>query len=157
MNTTKVNTKKLETLIVENKSYKPQLIIIYAILLQLITALFIIWSDDPIRVARLDVFYNLFPNYGTGVALMLVGVIMAVVGLTRKRSDYKFLLFLPQFAFLLLTAGSALYHVIQGHYADGVIRPWYFIFVDQLPSFIAATLYTFAIFDFRKDGDGKPS
>ena len=129
-----------------------RLTVVYAILLQLITSIFIILSDNPIRIASLGAFYDLFPNHYFGAGLMLLGVVMAILGLNEKISPYRFLFFLPQFLFLILTSGSALNYVFLGHYADGVTRPWQFIFLDQSPAFLATLTYTFSIFNFRRNG-----
>lgn len=130
-----------------------KLIVVYAILLQAITAVFVTLSPMPIRVASLGAFYDIFPNYRVGIILMALGTICALMGLTRIRNGYRFFFFLPQLVFLMLTAGSALSHVFEGRYADGVVRPWQFIFIDQLPAFITAVLYMFAVFDFVKEKD----
>lgn len=128
-------------------------IVIYATILQLITAAFVLLSPNQIRVARLGVFYDLFSITWIGGLLMIASVAIAIIGMF-KASKYRFLYFLPQYFFLLLTAGSAMYYVMQSHYADGVIRPWQFIFIDQLPSLITTSLYIFSILDFRKEGHG---
>lgn len=128
---------------------KGALIIVYSILVQAITGAFILLSSMPLNVARLGMFYRIFSYPNIGAVFMLLSSALAVVGLLDK-SKYGFLFFLPQLAFVIFTASSALGFVLRGHYADGVVRPWQFIFVDQLPSFITALLYTYAIFDFRK-------
>lgn len=134
------------------------LLIWYAIILQIITALFLLFYPEPIRIASLGVFYNIFAVPGIGALLMLIGVILALVGLRSSGlNKLRFLFFLPQFTFLLLTSGSALNYIILGHYADGVIRPWQFIFIDQLHSLILVSLYTLAIFNFRKDVTNAPT
>lgn len=127
-----------------------KLIIYYALLLELITVPFLLFFE-PIRIARLGIFYEVFPNATTGAVLMLGAILLACIGLFKKTDGYRFFFFLPQWFFLILTAGSSLYYVSQGHYADGVMRSWEFIFLDQLPSFVAILLYTFAIFDFKKE------
>lgn len=126
--------------------------IYFVILIQLITALFVLVSPEPIRVATLGVFYNLFTIPQIGASLMLLAVVLSIIGLiVKSQSRFRFLFFLPQFIFLLLTSGSALSYVIQGQYADGVIRPWQFIFIDQIYPLVLLFLYTLSIFDFRKE------
>src|SRR5258708_5041175 len=99
-------------------------IIWYAIILQLITALFIFFSPFPIRIARLGIFYGVFPNAQIGAILQVAAVLLALYGLfavTHElwKEKLRVLFFLPQFFFLILTAGSSLQYVIEGHYADG--------------------------------------
>ena len=127
-----------------------RIIIYYAVILQFITALFIFTSLTPIRVASLGVFYELFKNHYIGALTLFASVILAGIGLYMKESKFRFLFFIPQYLLLLLTAGSSINYVIQGQYADGVVRPPQFIFLDQLPSLIIVVLYTIGIFDFRK-------
>ncbi len=125
-------------------------IIVCATVLQLITALFIIFTPIPLRIAQLGAFYDFFPTPFIGAVLMLLAVIFACIGLYIKESPYRFLFFVPQHGFLLLTAGSSLHYILQSQYADGVSRPWQFIFIDQLLCLIVAIIYTVAIFDFRR-------
>lgn len=130
---------------------KENLIIYNAILIQFITAMFLLAAHEPLRVASLGIFYDLFSVPQLGAMLMLLGVVCSVVGvMVNVENRARFLFFIPQYVFLLLTAGSALSYIIQGQYADGVIRPWQFIFIDQLPSLAIALLYTASIFNFRK-------
>lgn len=134
------------------KSIKINLIIYYAILLQIITAGFVFFAHDPIRVARLGIFYQLFPSPQFGALVMLLGVLLSMVGvfIISPSNRFRFIFFLIQHAFMLLTAASAINYIMQGHYADGVVRPWQFIFIDQLGCIAAAILYTFAFLDFEK-------
>ena len=133
---------------------KNNLIIYYAIILQAITVLFLLTSPVPILVASLGVFYKIFMIPQIGALLMLLSIILATIGLfVKTQSRLHFLFFIPQYLFLLLTAGSALNYVFEGHYADGVIRPWQFIFIDQIHSMILAFLYTSSIFRFRKENN----
>jgi len=124
--------------------------IFYAIFLQGITVPFLLFSD-PIRIARMGILYDMFPSHVIAGFLMLFAVILALLGVYKAQNGNRFYFFLPQWFFLILTSGSALFYVTQGHYADGVMRPWQFIFLDQLPSFIAVVLYTVAIFNFTHD------
>lgn len=118
----------------------------WALILQSITAFFIIWFP-PILVARLGLFYEFFPDHLMGGIILLVASGLALLGILEKKNRLKFFFFLPQWALLIVTAGSALHFVFQGHYADGVVREWEFIFVDQLPIFVGALVYTFAVFN----------
>ena len=126
------------------------LIIIYAVLLQLITGAFIMFSPEPINVARLGIFYALFSPYWLGGLYMFLAAILALIGVFIK-SKFRIVFFLPQYFFLLLTTGSVLNYIVQQHYADGVIRSWPFIFIDQLSTILATILYGFSIFDYKKN------
>ena len=130
-------------------------IICYTIIVQVITAMFLLFFSEPVRVASLGVFYQIFSAPQLGALIMLLSVVSAVVGLSiPTKNKLHFLFFLPQYIFLLLTAGSSLNYVLQGMYADGVVRPWQFIFVDQLYVLVLAVLYTPSIFNFGKEKNG---
>lgn len=134
------------------------LIILNVIIIQLTTAIFLLLSPTEIRVATLGVFYNIFTIPSIGAALMIMVAIVALVGFSiSTKNRLRFLFFLPQFIFLLLTSGSSLSYVLSGQYADGIIRPWYFILIDQLYPLVLVVLYTLSIFDFRKDTNGHPT
>ena len=127
------------------------LIIIYATILQFITGIAILVSPKPILIARLGIFYTVFPLHYLGAILMLLAVSIAIIGMfVSEKHPLRFIFFMPQHAFLILTSGSALFYIFQGHYADGVHREWLFIFIDQLPSLIITILYVLAIIDFKK-------
>lgn len=115
-----------------------------------VTALFILFYPQPLIVARLGIFYKLFSQPSIGALLMLLAVLCATYGLTIKNSLKRFLLFIPQQFFLLLTTGSVVDFVVMQHYADGVPRAWQFILQDQLPTIILTIGYFFAIIDLRK-------
>lgn len=126
-----------------------KLIIITAILFQLITGLFIIFSPNPINVARLGIFYQIFPYFQLGGMLMLFSSLMGLFAL-RSEKEWAFWLYLPQFFFLLLSAGSISAYIVQQHYADGTMRPWFFIFIDQLLSLIVTAVYSYSIIKIIK-------
>lgn len=120
-------------------------------MMDFITALFILAYPKPLLVARLGIFYQTFPSPYVGAFLMLSAVIAAAMGLmVRPNHPLRFILFMPQHFFLLLTTGSAIDYIIMQHYADGVTRSWEFIFQDQLPIIVLTLGYAFAILDFRK-------
>ena len=130
---------------------KTNLIIIYATILQFIVGVFILISPKPILITSLGIFYNLFPTYQVGAILMLLAVTVTIVGIfIPENRIFRFLFFMPQHFFLILTSGSSLFYIVQGHYADGVHRGWEFIFIDQLPMLLLTLLYVPAIIDFKK-------
>lgn len=126
------------------------ILIMSVTLMDFVTALIILINPTPLVVARLGIFYQLFPQSYIGALFMLIAVLAALYGLTLSHSLNRFLLFLPQQFFLLLTTGSAIDFIFMQHYADGVIRSWQFILQDQLPTIILTISYVFAIVDLRK-------
>lgn len=118
--------------------------------MDLATALLILFYPHPLLVARLGIFYKIFPHPAYGALLMFIAVLCAFYGLTITVSLRRFLLFIPQQIFLLLTTGSAVDFILMQHYADGIMRSWQFILQDQLPTIILTLIYFFAIVDLRK-------
>ena len=128
------------------------ILIIAVTVMDFITALLILTNPQPLLVARLGIFYEIFKYPWIGAILMLIAVVCAVIGLLLKTTSSikHFLLFAPQQLFLLMTFSSAIDYVILQHYADGVLRPWPFILQDQLPSIVLVIGYFFAILDIEK-------
>lgn len=126
------------------------IIILLVTVMDFITALLIIANNHSLLVARLGIFYKLFPYPYVGALFMFTAVFMTLYGLRVTSSAKRFFFFMPQQIFLIMTTGSAIDFVIMQHYADGVIRPWQFILQDQLPSIVLAIGYYFAILDFEK-------
>jgi len=66
-----------------------------------------------------------------------------------------FLLLALQQTIMITSAMSAVTAVIDGSYADGVLRPMLFILADQAWTIVGAVMHTFAIldvhFNFRED------
>lgn len=115
-----------------------------------ITALLILTNPHPLLVARLGIFYQIFPTPYVGALFMLLGVVLTLFAISLPNKSYRFLFLIPQVIFLFMTTGSAVDFIVMQHYADGVIRPWPFILQDQLPTIILTIGYFFAIIDFEK-------
>lgn len=126
---------------------KNNLIILYPTILQLITGLLLLaFPPDHLLVARLGIFFDLFPAKLGGILLLIsAGLGFWAVVNFKNHPTMRIFALLPQYVFLILTALSAIDYVFLGHYADGVIRPRVFIFLDQLPAIVAATLYSIAV------------
>ena len=63
----------------------------------------------------------------------------------------RFTLLFPQFSLLIISAIGAINAVFLQHYADGVPRPWPFIFCDQLPRMTMFIWYGAAVFARVRD------
>ncbi len=130
------------------------IIIIAVTLMDFLTAILILTDPNQLLVARLGIFYQIFPSHASfyGGVLMLFSVACVIYALVRpiKTSFRRFLLFIPQQLFLFASLCSAIDYIILQHYADGVLRPWPFIFQDQLPSIVLAIGYFFGILSFEK-------
>lgn len=114
-----------------------------------------IFPPDNLLVASLGVFNALFPNHLLGGFVMLIATIMATIYIVTnpKRRVAKVALLLPQQFFLMLTALSSANSVITQQYADGVVRGWPFIFLDQFAIFLIASLYTITLPSLLKEDE----
>ena len=117
-------------------------------------ALFLLAFPDSVHIASLGVFHQIFSRPFFGAFLMLLGVASAIVGLSiHHLGRLRMIFFLLQYFFLLTMAASSLSQDLQGRYADGVVRPWQFILLDQLSVLLIPILYTAVIIDWRKQND----
>lgn len=131
-----------------------RLIIVYVIATQIITAIAIILATNPLKIAGLEVagleiFYEIFNPDWLGAVLMLLAAFLAGIGL-YKAGRYRFLFFMPQYFFLLLTTGSAVNCILQGSYTGNIVKSWLSVLIEQLPSLVLTALYLFAITDFKR-------
>lgn len=129
---------------------KNDILIMAVTLMDFVTALLILFDSHSLLVARLGIFYKIFPYPYIGAMFMLIAVVSTIYGLTLSNRLARFLLFIPQQLFLIMTTGSAVDFIIMQQYADGVIRSWQFILQDQLPTIVLTIGYFFAILDFEK-------
>lgn len=129
-------------------------LIVLVTIMDLLTAILVLTNPAQLLVARLGIFYEVFPKpyADIGAILMILSAILAIHGLRIKHTSFlkRFFLFIPQQLFLLMSLSSALDFIIMQHYADGVLRPWPFILQDQLPSIVLAIGYFFAILSFER-------
>ena len=99
--------------------------------------------------------------FGTGIVLSLV--LLTASGGTCLLLWYRFpgyahlLLGLPQQFLLTVTALGGMYAVVQGAYADGTVRSAAFIFADQLPSLLAASMHLVALLSLLDVGHRRRS
>jgi NADH:ubiquinone oxidoreductase subunit K len=80
-------------------------------------------------------------QYGAA-AVLFVSSLLGVIGY-RKSGLIETLL--PQQAILMLSAAASLHASALSQYADGIPRPFLFIFADQLPTILAAVLHLVAL------------
>ena len=108
----------------------------------------VLFYPSQVRVASLGIFLDLFKNTYLGGISMLTSALLAGYGLLTYKERYNFLFFIPQWLFVLLTAQSAIFYTVQGHYADGVHRSWQFILLDQHLWILLAIFYIFSMLSF---------
>lgn len=93
------------------------------------------------------------------IAILLGAAVLAqgAVWFHRRRTLLDHLLILaliPQQLLLLVSAFGGIRAAVDGHYADGTVRPWQFIVADQLPVILLALVYTTAMLAMSRVQEG---
>lgn len=90
--------------------------------------------------------YNLFHfKYPFG-ALTLIGTsLLALCSFRVRQLELSVAMTLPQQFLLVLSSYGAISAVITSSFADGVVRPWQFIAVDQVYAVVIFCAYTIAL------------
>lgn len=133
-----------------------QLIIYYAIVVHFVWGGGLLTAASPVRTSTLNDLYAIVPNHHLVGLLLILIAGLATTGLFLKTKPVLFgiLLLIPQQFVISLSALTAIAAIADGRFADGVVRPQLFIFLDQLPAIVIAVMYTIAIFEpiWRKRG-----
>lgn len=117
----------------------------YAVFLHLTWAVTLLFTAQAAHSTALNGPATLFPNR-FGLALLLIVVAgSAVAGVFLRLGIPKVLLLVPQQVMLGLSAGSAIYAIVVGHYADGTTRSAAFILADQVPAVLALLVHSLSI------------
>lgn len=111
--------------------------IYYVIVQHFLLGLTIITSPGAINTSTLAVLNSILPDWHLGGVLLIMSACLAIYGAFASKNKYvSVFFFIPSLFFLWLFGLTAFNAVLQGHFADGVTRPWEFIFADQLPSML---------------------
>lgn len=78
-------------------------------------------------------------------SLMFFVALLAVASMRMPKGLWSMVCLLPQEAFLVMSAASALLAILHGSYADSVVRPRGFLAADQGIYILLAILYPCAI------------
>ncbi len=124
--------------------------IIMVTVMDVISGVLVLTNPHQLLVARLAIFYMLFPQPVIGSLVLFIVAGLTILGLRLNSPQKRFLCFLPQQLILFIKVIAVVDAVVLQHYADGIIRPWPFILVDQLPILVLAIGYFFAILDHEK-------
>lgn len=109
----------------------------------------LIWaSAAPYATAPIAGIHSILGDVGgrplAGAVLMAVAL-FALASMYLQKNLWTLLMLLPQEAFLVTSAASVVLAILQGHYADEVLRPRAFIAADQILYLLLAILYPCAI------------
>lgn len=133
----------------EDNMRENRLIIYFAIVVHLIWGIVLLFNKNPIHTSTLSDLYKIISNHYTLGLLLIIFALLAFWGLRIKSSSIvtNIIPFLPQQFIILVSAITAITAIVKGQYADGVVRPFSFIFTDQLSALVIAVMYTIAIFE----------
>lgn len=101
-------------------------------------------AHEPIRCVALAPFFTISQNPKIVALILLVVSVLAVAGKHFIKGRWSlFACLIPQQATLMMTAWSATWCIVDGHYADGVARSgMFFIFPDQWGNIVPCVLHT---------------
>lgn len=118
-------------------------VLVYAIFLHLIWGVVFFAWPHPINTTPTSYLTSHLGQIRAGVVLVIASA-GASFGFLRPGIK-GFFATLPQNGLLLLSGATAILAAANGHYPDGVVRSWAFIFTDQLPAILAACLHCVAM------------
>ena len=88
---------------------------------------------------------------------MVSAAVLALLGMDRQRSiGTKLGCLLIQQCLLTYAAAAAIECVLEGHYADGTVRPRLFILADQISLIIPAVMHSIAVVGIITEGVRMP-
>lgn len=120
-------------------------IIWYAIILYFITGVSLLLHGSELNTATLSPFYQYLPSWGIGVLFIAISLLSTLAVLNEDKKHWAAMLLIPQQLLILMSGVISLSLALQGQYADGVIRPFFFIFTDQLPPILLAFFFTWSL------------
>lgn len=101
-----------------------------------------LWNAPVIHTVGLSPFYAVLDSSRQVAVLLLIVSILPVVARVCRWRWLFFAALIPQQATLMMSAWSAVFCILESHYADAVIRPRSFIAADQWGNIMPAILHT---------------
>lgn len=123
----------------------------YAIILHLTWAGLLLFSISPTKVTGINILYQLFPNKILLAGILILSSLMAFLAITRFRQIKTLIWLLPQQFLLLLAAIAVIQVIVNGHFADGVIRDRYFLAADKAGILLVAFFHTLSLLKAPKE------
>ena len=121
----------------------------YACVLHAVWGVVMIFSSNLLATTPTRMVIDFMTQGLAGVLFILIaicaalGLVMTRRGVQDRRSALLYALsVLPQQAVLIFSMSGGLIAVIGSQYADGVLRPRGFIFVDQFPMILGTIFHT---------------
>ena len=136
-----------------------QWILWFAVLQHLTWAVLLLYGGELHTTAIDSVITRIKPYPLSAAALIVISLLSMAAILMPKNTRQQWLsalyLSIPQQFVLFLSAGGAMTAVINGSFADGVLRPRAFILADQIPAILTALLHFAALMEYYFYGLGK--
>lgn len=128
------------------------LVIFYAISLHLTQAISLAVDPSVGGITSLYTIQRLLHSRELTIVTICFVALVALYGLMQEKRWLAILLTLPQQFFLFIASYGAIDAIIQGRFADGVLRSRWFLLADQSPTIFAAAGHTFAILALMQFG-----
>jgi hypothetical protein len=126
------------------KDHTFSVMVIYAIVMHLVWVA-CLWLDEGVsQVTAVAAIRYLFPWPYATIAMLIVAT-CAIVSFAIRNRFWAAGFMVPQQLLLFVSAGGAVQAILEGHFADGVERPWTFLLADQSPAILAAIGHTLAL------------
>ena len=123
-------------------------IIMLAIMMDIIQPTILMSTSGANGSIGISALISTFGSPGHAAVAMYLFAALAAIGLWTPHLsfDARLTLMMGQFSLLVITALAAIHAIVFGAYADGIVRPWQFIFCDQYPRLGAAPVYLLAVY-----------
>lgn len=123
-------------------------------------AVLLTWLPAALLATPVAPVAALFGGPVTVTVVLLAAALLAQSAIVFRRLPPRrplpawllLLALVPQQILLLVSAFGGIQAVVNGHYADGTVRPWQFIIADQLPVILLALIYTAAMLAAGRSG-----
>lgn len=128
-------------------------IVLYATILHVVWGVTILLSASAVATTPISGMTSAVGGrYPAALALLLASGLIVWAMRIPLPSLKGLLLCTPQQFLTMLSAVGAIECMARQAYADGVPRPFAFIFADQLPAVLAAVIHTVALVDYYGKG-----
>lgn len=120
------------------------LIVVYACMVHYVFAAALLMDSSTVGITAVSSVVNLIGSDIGAAGCFLGAASLSILGLGAS-GRAGFFLMAPQQFILIISAGGAINAMVAGHFADGVVRPHWFLIADQSPAVAAAIAHTAAL------------
>lgn len=120
------------------------LIVVYACMVHYVFATALLMDSSAVGITAISSVVGLVGSDLLAAGCFLCVGSLAILGLGAS-GRIGLILMAPQQFILIVSAGGAINAMITGRFADGVVRPHWFLIADQSPAVAAAIAHTIAL------------